>query len=58
MREQLRIMSLSRWVYALSYFITQGIFALFTGAVLFVCFFTCYNWPDGSDTNVHEKNAR
>jgi hypothetical protein len=35
MRESLKIMSLNRWSYGLSFFITQGIFAIFTSCFLF-----------------------
>jgi hypothetical protein len=39
MRETLRIMSLNRWSYAMSYFIKQGIFAMFTSLMLFLSFY-------------------
>jgi hypothetical protein len=38
MRETLKIMSLSKSAYALSYYLTQGLFALFTSLIL-ACFF-------------------
>ena len=43
MRETLRIMSLDRWSYALSFFITQGILAVFTSIILFVAFCLCFS---------------
>ena len=38
MRETLRIMNLNRWSYALSFFITESVFACFTACILFLSF--------------------
>ena len=49
MKETLKIMSLNRWSYALSYFITQGVFAVFTGVMVFIGFWGTFT-SDGKST--------
>jgi len=46
MRETLRIMSLDRLSYALSFFITQGFFALFTSSVMFLSFYITFSYGE------------
>ena len=58
MRETLRIMNLNRWSYALSYFITQGFFAIFTSCVLFASFYLVFSLPMGSEFKTIEKTER
>ena len=58
MRETLRIMSLNRWSYALSYFIKQGIFAMFTSIVLFFTFYFAMTVNLGKGNEGVDKNFR
>jgi hypothetical protein len=58
MRESLRIMNLNRWSYALSYFLTQGFFAMFTSCCLFVSFYTVFSLPIGTAFTPIHKTER
>ena len=58
MRETLRIMSLDRWAYALSYFLKQGIFAVFTSIVLFLSFYFSMTVDLGKGNEGIDKNFR
>jgi len=59
MRETLRIMNLNRWSYALSFFITESIFACFTACILFFSFKAAFSFSFGMEKFVIiEKSDR
>ena len=47
MRESLKIMSLNRWSYGVSFFLTQGFFAIFTSLMLFISFYISLTVGEG-----------
>jgi len=52
MRESLKIMSLNRWSYGVSFFLTQGFFAIFTSLMLFISFYISLTVGEGGiETN-------
>ena len=59
MRESLRIMNLNRWSYALSFFITQSIFAMFTALIMFLSFYAAFEIDFNSKKlSTIDKNGR